>query len=476
MSLIIPANSAVSGGYNVDNSFLSLEAGQGQRTANSSANTKTFTYSFWFKRGTGRICFVSFFQSNRVQFNIGVDADDFFDVTFKTGSRTTFGFTSTAVLRDASSWYHAIVAIDTTQATESNRVKVYLNGILQTDVNEYAYPSQNDDIDVLASTSSDDAYIFVNARNGLSAHFQGNIAEFVRLDGTAADATSFGEFDEDSGIWKPIDVSGLTFGTDGFYLDFKDSSNLGKDVSGVGDWSISTNYFSSGYQSIDTCTNNFVTANPVDSTLDRTVTFTYANTVIESGSGTANGASCRGTIGFSNGKWYWENKYRSNSVTNGVSVGAKDSWTGIINTEVQLVSPEIQAAQSSNSVMFNQNGGEVKKNGSTIATYSGALEDIFGFAFDLDNGTLKMHKNGVYFNSGNSIVTGITADTYLPYFGMLIAPTTDVGAAQQRLNFGNSSFEIVSGNTDGNGYGNFEYAVPSGYLSLCTKNLLKVLG
>jgi hypothetical protein len=218
---------SISTGYDIDNS-LKFEADNSEsmaRTNSSEGNKQICTLSMWVKRTE---LADSFF------FTAGDNADPFFLFGFyqdKIYWSTTAGVSAGGVMqtnrvfRDTSAWYHIILAIDTTQGTDTNRYKLYVNGIQETSFGTANYPSQNDNLEIMDDVPQD--------VGGYTSYFlSGYLAEFVAIDGQALAPTEFGEFDADSGIWKPIDVSGLTFGTNGFYLDFKDSANLGNDASG----------------------------------------------------------------------------------------------------------------------------------------------------------------------------------------------------------------------------------------------------
>ena len=180
--------------------------------------------------------------------------------------------------RDVSAWYHIVVAVDTTQGTASNRLKLYVNGEQITSLQASSYPSLN--FDTLINNNN--AHYISGAVDTTygTRRFDGYMAEVCFIDGTALDPTSFGEFDEDSGIWKPISVSGLTFGTNGFYLDFEDSAALGDDVSGNGN-NFTVNNLTAIDQTTDTPTNNFATLNPLNNYWSA-ATFSEGNSVYTS--------------------------------------------------------------------------------------------------------------------------------------------------------------------------------------------------
>jgi hypothetical protein len=263
--------------------------------------------------------------------------------------------------------------------------------------------------------------------------------------------TAFGEYDA-NGVWKIIVEPSVTYGTNGFFI-LKDGNSV-TDQSGNG------NNFTVGGGTLtnteDSPSNVFATGNPLDTKVSFAPVFSNGNNTISGGGSGTGDRSCRGTLGFASGKFYWEIKYTSNSTGN-------SAWTGILNPEEPLVDGNTQSTQTTNSVLFRLNGGELRKNGSLIATYSGDVNDIFGFAYDLDAGTLKIHKNGTYFNSGNAVVTSISADTYLPYF----APNSGSSYVIMNPNFGNGYFgttAVASAGTNASGIGIFEYDVPTGLL------------
>ena len=180
-----------------------------QRTTDSSSSTKG-TLSFWCKR-TVLDADQRFFNSNGV-------SDPYFqcyfrsqnDLRFQTysGGASVLNFITNRLFRDVSAWYHIVITFDTTQATSTDRVKLYVNGVQETSFSTSTYPSQNANIRLNHG-------VFRIGGTSTGSYFDGYLAEVVYCDGQALDPTSFGEFDEDSGIWKPIDVSGLTFGTNG---------------------------------------------------------------------------------------------------------------------------------------------------------------------------------------------------------------------------------------------------------------------
>jgi hypothetical protein len=288
------------------------------------------------------------------------------------------------------------------------------------------------------------------------------MSEVVMIDGSALAPTSFGESDSDSAIWKPKSVSGLTFGDNGFYLQFKgsgtsaNSSGLGADTSG-NDNHFTVNNLTAVDQSLDNCTNNFATLNP----LNRRITSndpTYSEGNLKLTGQTTNGQNNNAIATIQNlksGKWYFEVKCTTDGDTFGV--GISDNPIGTNGN----------AASASNHVWYNTDGTiryGTSSSGNYGNTYTDA--DIIGVAFDLDNGAIYFYKNGTIQNSGTAARTDLLTTMVEGY-----TPIGFTNKGVMDFNFGSPSFAISSGNADENDHGNFEYAVPSGYFALNTKNL-----
>ena len=441
---ILPANT-LSSGYDVANSCR-FETNTSMTKTASSGNQRTFTISFWVKRtdlATGANQFpISFYQdaNNRVSF--AFLTNNTFVIYAEDGGSGRLTMTTSRIFRDVSAWYHIVVAFDTTQGTESNRLKSYVNGVQQTSFADISYPTQNRDL--IVNTN-----IWIGTYENSVNWLHGYLAEFVYIDGLQLDASSFGEFDEDSPThWKPIDVSGLTFGTNGLYLDFEVSDTLGNDANGGTDFS--NNNLVATDQSTDTCTNNFATMNPLSK--GSNITISEGNLKVSNG-GSDN--SILGNIGFGGGKWYWEAK----------CTGA----TTYANIGVTLASADgtTHSTVDAGRVVYSHNGYVYKEglsgqsNVSGLATFT--TNDIVSVAYDGENGSVKFYKNGTLVNTTTDSDLEFSNNEYITSIGM------NQGGFE--LNFGSPPYSISSGNADANGHGNFEYAVPSGYFALCTKNL-----
>jgi len=448
MTIIVPANTLAAGGFDVDNScrFNDGDSAYMHLTPGSGGNRRTFTISMWVKR--------SEIASNNYLWGVNDGTNPYVQIVFNgnhklyindyDGSEDTQLIT-TQVFRDVSAWYHIVIAYDTTQSTAANRIKLYVNGTRVTAFDTETYPAEDFD-----TTWNNGVKQKLGAFD--TNYFDGYMAEVVMIEGSQLAPTSFGEFDSDSGIWKPIDVSGLTFGTNGFYLDFKASGNLGNDANGGTDFTEVN--LAAADQATDTCTNNFATANPL-ANLKGAATFAQGNLEII-GDNSAN-HNWQSTIGLSSGKWYWEMKSIASSPD-----------TGLMFYDQSIIT------QNHAGEGFATSGRLKIINNSTTGSAIGstAQNDIHGMALDLDNGKMFIHRNGTYLSSGdpaNGTNPLITTAQGLETEGIIGGFVYD-GTVQ--LNFGGCpAFAISSGNADGDGFGNFEYAPPSGFFALCTKNL-----
>ena len=453
--VILPTNSA-SGGYDITNSlrFNTVSSDYLNRTLSTTTNQQIFTWSSWVKRdklgtGTDQFLFVSDnynTSSNRFVFEIifkSTGTEQLVVGLENSVSGTDGNRTTTQVFRDTSAWYHIVVGVDTTQATASNRIKVYVNGSEVTSFASSTNPTQNANVSINQNGSTPAIGAFVlNASP--QRFFSGYLAETYLIDGQALTPSSFGETDEDTGIWKPKKYTG-TYGTNGFYLQFKNSASLGTDSSGNGN-NFTVNNLTSVDQSTDTPTNNFATWNPLYAYGNQS--FTEGNLQIATGS---SGGST-GTIAVNTGKWYWECK-----VISTISTARIAGIFQMIGTNTDL---------GGTGSVYYMADGQKNING-TSSSYGASLttNDIVGVAIDVDNRSVTYYKNG-------SSQGSISLTSVFNVGDYITACLVQSGGSSQTvgINFG-SPYYSANSYTDGAGYGNFSYAVPSGYYALNTKNL-----
>ena len=464
-----------SGPQSIDNScrFNSGSSDFLSGTFGSSGNRRTFTISFWIKRASigsdERIIEADTGTTgndvNGIEFDT-VSGSNRIRVIFYNDPTVNLNLKTNALFSDLSAWYHIVLAIDTTQSSASDRAKLYVNGSQITSFETATYPSLNYDADWNVSGNN----IRIGRRiDSTPEYLNAYLAETAFIDGLQLTPSSFGETDSTTGIWKPKEMGSFTSaGDNSFYLDFKDSSNLGNDASGLNnDFTVSG--LTSIDQSTDTCVENFATLNPLNVPTSSAPVMSEGNLqtiTMNADPGYFGGTS---TIGVTQGKWYTEIKVTDD---NGVgAVGITFNPGGVARNGTSF------SAQINSSFIYANTGKQYSTaTGTGGASYGNTYtdNDIIGIAMDLDNSKLYFSKNGTFQNSGDptsgSTGTGaisITAgETYFIYL-------TDVGGAlaTYQCNFGSPPFSISSGNSDANGHGNFEYSVPSGYYALNTSNL-----
>ena len=391
--------------------------------------------------------------------------------------------------RDHSAWYHFVLKMDSTDGTANNRIRLFVNN-QEVSYATQSMPNQNQDF-IISKVST---HLYGNTYWGTGNHLDGGLAYVHFIDGQAKDPTDFGETN-DNGVWIPKEYEG-TYGDHGYKLEFKqtgtsqNASGIGADTSGNG------NHFAvTGLSSIDVTTdtpqNNFCTFNSLYAS--NTQTNGYVTTLSEGNlravSTAAGKSSGISSFGVANGKWYAEFKqiaFSSSNSKNYSLLGVHSDLTPMLHnnpngTGVLGYSPHGYAYWGWNA--DGSTAGYKMNDDDSSSTYGDAwgVNDIIGIALDLDNNAIYVSKNGTWQASSDpesgasrtNAMYNLTAASSTPD-GLYFMVVGDSGSSQTgtwEANFGNAPFSISSGNSDGNGYGNFEYAVPSGYYSLCTKNL-----
>ena len=440
------------------------------KTFSSDGNRKKWTWSGWVKRsvlGTYQILFIAKSGSTYSAINFVDDQLRFFDYNGSFNSQLK----TNRLFRDSSAWYHIVVAYDTTQGTAANRIKFYVNGVQETSFAISTYPSLN--FDGYINESDYTHYIGTEAASG--NYFDGYMSEVCFINDQQLAPTSFGVTNSD-GVWTPIIYLG-TYGNNGFNLQFEDAAALGTDSSPNGN-TFTVNNLTSIDQSTDYPVVNFATLNPLNVPTSNAPTFSEGNLV--SITSTATGSYKWGgssTIGMTSGKFYCEAKATIDSTYSRNVIGITGDSSNLARTNGSILNATASCGyySSNGSVAYN-GSGDISGFNTSYTT-----GDIIGMALDLDNGKLYFSKNGTFLNSGNptsgSTGTGavsILASSTTPDGAYFFAQTDDTGTSSPskfEFNFGSPPYAISSSNADGNGYGNFEYAVPSGYYTLNTANL-----
>ena len=457
---------SISTGFDIDNS-LKLEADNTEylsRTPSSNTNRQTWTFSAWVKRAelgqTAR--FIDVYSDGVNQTTFGFDTSDRI-LIYTIDSAVDYGGTYTQRFRDTSAWYHVVWKSDTTNATVANRFQLYVNGVEVTDKEiDYGDPPLNFNTLMNTTTSTKIGYS-VDQSTGSSQY----MAEIHLIDGQALEPTEFGEFDEDSGIWKPKVYEG-TYGTNGFYLDFESSGSLGADSSGNSN-NFTLNNITSANQAVDTPTNSFTTWNTIRYFNAGVISFKEGGTVL---SNSFNGgfSAANNNIRMGKGKWYAEFE---------VTVSGNYLMNG--NVDADYIDNSIDAGFYLGSLTDKTAGAGYYSSGTTgndtiyyegTFTSSGVTTsagDIISVAIDCDNNKVHFAVNGSWTNSSDPATNtnGFAMTDNEQYFAL-----ASIGVRDYKANFGGyTTISISSAATDENGYGTFEYAPPSGYYALCTKNL-----
>ena len=463
-------------GYEISNSlrFNRGDTAFLEKTFSSAGNRRTFTISFWVKRGVlGATDEVHIYSA---------DADNF--IRFESNDRLRFAcntqgvnpvLETNRVFRDPAAWYHIFFAVDTTQSDASNRFKLYVNGVEETSfaTDSRSSISQNTDLDF---NNSSQHCVGTRSQSTSDSPYDGYITEFHSIDGTAKAHTDFGEFD-DNGVWIPKKYTG-TYGTNGFFMEFKqtgtsaNSSGIGADTSGNDNHFTPTNLAALDVTE-DTCTNNFATLLPTVRHTG-TITLSEGNTKIVTGTDSQNSGKYS-TFVLTSGKWYWEVKQDVNLNTMGLIIPStyKDNTTDPSVGGMSHYYAGIYR-QYNGTVMKSRNQSSGSNYNSTVTGGSNSIpeisaNDIIMFALDMDNGYLYVGTNGTFHNSADP-ANGTNAFNLPTNYTEGMSPHIEGDGGTAHINFGNPAFSISSGNNDGK-YGNFEYSVPSGYYALCTKRL-----
>jgi hypothetical protein len=438
-------------GYEIDQSirFNEDDSAYLTRTPSSEGNRRTFTFSTWVKFNTikaDNILFSSWIASGPSHYAL-VYIDSNFNLRFDDQNGT--GIRTSRVFRDVAAWYHVVIRVDTTDGTSGDRYQMYINGERQTDFAAENQPSQNYQTNI---NKTQPHYL---GRNGYSlAMIYSDLyqAETHFLDGTAYDASFFGETDSATGQWIPKEYTGGNYGTNGFYITGEDSSDLGEDFSGN-----NNDFTSSGLatndQVNDSPTNNFATFNPIGScTLvsGQALTISDGN-LRSSASGTTNAIEAVGTIAPTTGKYYAE--FTLNAAP---QLSNQYPAIGVIGIDVDMDSGN----NLGNSSFFGYLPNGNKAKGSTTSSYGNTYGngDIIGIALDLDNQKIYFSKNGTYQNSGD------------PAAGSNAAFTDLVAGTEYRfcVSHAGSSATDVTMNA---GQLAFNTAAPTGFSSMSTANL-----
>ena len=422
-----------------------------KRTPSSAGNRAVWTWSAWLKinpLGTHNIFTAGGWSAGQDGTGLALINGQFYSY-WNTPSSPTI---SSAHFRDPSAWYHVVLQANT------STLKVYVNGVERSSKSISGNGAINNTNEMVMGRYS----------NTTGGHFDGYMAEVHFIDGTAKAPTDFGETDSTTNNWIPKKYSG-SYGTNGVYLDFADSGNLGDDESGNTNDFTATNLAATD-QTTDTPNNNFATLNPLDRAVENNsggITLSEGNLEAVGVNG-GNRSRVQSTIGVSSGKWYAEFKIK-NGNDHKTGLGIIDARGS--NANLGNVNHGIEYRPNDDQIQIYDAGS----NGAAQTGLTGATNnDIVGIALDADASTPTVQ----FYLQGNALGNPVNYDLTIEdrTFFFFVRDGSNSGSDEPHYvcNFGNIPSTISSPSTDANGYGKFYYAPPSGYLALCTNNLPNV--
>ncbi len=435
-------------GYTIDQSirFNNDDSPYLTRTPSSAGNRRTYTYSVWLKRGDVEPGYNMGLlgsgpnKDNRLYFRTNT-ALQFVDVT---GGAVPFNVQTNAVLRDPSSWYHVVLAVDTTDSTASNRIKIYINGTLQTSLATASYPTQNLDTRI---NNTEIHYISKIVDSTGTTEFDGYMAEINFIDGQQLDPTSFGEVNSNTGQWIAKEYDG-SYGTNGFYITGETASDLGEDFSGNNnDWTSSG--LAAADQMSDSPTNNWCVLNSINLGTSETL----ANGNLDVANSASAWRSFSGIHGVSSGKWYWE------ATQTGTVGGNNAALIGIAEyqeADFSRLAVTTKIGPAAGGYAFENWTGNKRDPSETSSSYGSAVTSgqIVGVALDLDNAKIWFSINNTWQASGDPAAGTNEAFASLP--AVEWCPAGSLYNATNTYNFGQSAFA---------------YTPPTGFKALSTANL-----
>ena len=421
------------------------------KTLGTATNRKKFTISLWTKRSNISVNNAAQLMTVGTNGSSNIDEFNFYNTTDQLSfqgyesSSQVFQIRTNQKFRDTSGFYHIVVAYDSTQGTASNRIKMYINGTQVTSVSHSNYPSQNHE-----PLFNSNVPHLIGRYIGSSNYYSGIVSHINFIDGTAYAPTAFGETDATTGEWKIKSTPSVTYGNNGFFIL--------KDGNSVTDQSGKSNNFSVGGGTLtkteDSPSNVFCTWNPLIKT-PHTLSYYRGNLDISAEGNSW--YSTQGTIGFSQGKFYFECTDLS-----------EQSQIGVTNPNIHM-NESLSINLAGTTLFYNADGGEMRKDGTNTSANYGTFNstDIMGVAIDMDNKRISIYKNNSAIVTNYAFSTSIT-DTAIPYVGLY-------GSGNLvKFNFGNGYFgttAVSSAGTNASGNGIFEHNVPSGFTALSTEGL-----
>ena len=442
-----------------------------KRTNGSPTNDKIGTISLWLKRSnlsTDQRLVMNMVDGNNYGIFYFVSSDEIELYTVTGGSQSS-QVRTTRKFRDTNAWYHIVLAIDTTQGTTTDRVKMYVNGVQETSFSQTDYFGQNESCPLLIASTTN--YHTIGAAENAQANFDGLMSHVHFCDGTALAPTVFGETDSTTGEWKIKTNASFTPGNNGYTI-LKDGNTITDQSSNSNDFTLGAGTLT---KTEDCPSNVFATLNllaPFGG--NSSPVLANGNTTLDTTASNGNKGLFLSSLGMSSGKFYCEMK--PTTVTR--------FSAGVCNKNVFLSSSSPDSQRNQAAITYYYGGSIYYDNNGTVSGgVSLSNNDILGIALDMDNNRLFFHKNGTYINSGDpttstgNVLTFTNASQYLTNHEEMfffVSDTSTSGVAKTEINFGNGYFgttAVSSAGTNASGNGIFEYDTPTGYTALSTKGL-----
>ena len=444
----------------------------------SSGNRRTYTLSAWVKRsglGSHQDVISAFRSTDGLQTDVmRFQNDDKFQFYMHTTSGgTNAQLTTIRKFRDTNAWYHIVTRVDTTQGTAADRVRIYINGVLQDAFSTETYPDQNEQ-SIWGLGDSNVTHTI--GAVGSSNYLDGYLSHVHYADGQSLAPTVFGETDSTTGEWRIITNPSFTLGTNGFTI-LKDGNTVTDQSSNSNDFSVASGTLT---KSEDNPSNVFCVLNVLNGarpTGGIEGVLKYGNTEYRDGENGSNYSYVAGTMGANSGKFYWETKVTDLAEIDQVGVAlASSSFVGAANTHgLQATNYGGKGCQFSNGYKVGDGSGGAYMGGFSV-------NDIMMVALDLDNNKITFGRNGQWSNgsggadqtyaNSTAAYTNLTAGEY--YVPAQAKRASGANYGTNNYNFGNGYFgltAVASAGTNASNNGIFEYDVPTGFTALSTKGL-----
>ena len=438
----------------------------------TAGNRQKFTTSFWFKLAKADSTRMSFFSATETTDGNELSymrVDDKIWIRESHSNNSDLILETNRIFRDINAWYHIVFTVDTTQATNTNRLKMYVNGVQETSFAYETYPSQN-----YNTRWNESGQVMQIGRNtsGYPYYFDGSISHFHHCDGYAYDASAFGFTDSTTGEWKINTSPNVSYGNNGFFIL--------KDGNSVTDSSPNTNNFTVAGGTLtkteDNPSNNFATINPLQSFSSGSLDIDFANTRVRGNGSTWMRANAG--LAAKSGKWYYEAYIQHTTSGRPIRLGWDSADNPNNGSDTYYSGFNIS---TDGYIRGGVNGYNNYDPNATALGVTFTTGDYIGLAIDIDGDTVTAYKNGTVISNVNALsLSGFTYCSVKKSRGHWITPSVVFYSQSNNdnrteFNFGNGAFANtqLTGTTytDSAGFGVFKYQPPTGYLAWCTKNL-----